>query len=427
MPRLILLLSLWHTSIAGAQTTDKIVAPEQACTGDTISAVRSPSFNMAHWALLSPEGDTVLRHAGAEFIFRHTYVPGRYTIASYCISPDSSCNAIFKTIELRRAYPFLLELTDTEGGCLTPFSAIHVQYLYGSPPPAEAAAQWTDNGKPDTIRYISANGEYTFKVVSANGCVFQQTINVQAKAPLVATLGPDTTICKGQAVRIRAQGDFPPNASYLWNTGERTREIIVRKTGMYEVVVSAPARCPGIAHRIIIFEEPPQPPSGERRRYVCEGDSVTLGQPYPGQTYVWSTGETAAQIIAKEPGTYKVTIRRNACVIADSFELMPCGAKVFMPTAFTPRTDKDTAGLNDRYAPVILNVREAKLLVFNRWGQRLAEYKYDPSQKSKWGWDGYFNGAPCPAGIYVGYLEYYDEKDNVKTLHTRRQILQLIR
>lgn len=63
-----------------------------------------------------------------------------------------------------------------------------------------------------------------------------------------------------------------------------------------------------------------------------------------------------------------------------------------VPTAFTPNSD----GLNDNFGAVAENVKEYKLVVYNRYG----EVVFNTDNLSE-KWDGTYNGSKVPAGGYM--------------------------
>ncbi len=76
----------------------------------------------------------------------------------------------------------------------------------------------------------------------------------------------------------------------------------------------------------------------------------------------------------------------------------------YMPNAFTP----NDFGPNDIFKPVISGVKSYEFRIYNRWGEKLAEY-FDESQ----GWDGTYQGKPAPEGIYVYQLQFKDFQDKL--------------
>ncbi len=87
------------------------------------------------------------------------------------------------------------------------------------------------------------------------------------------------------------------------------------------------------------------------------------------------------------------------------------GGTVRSPNAFTPSlfgpsggevggSNGDVSTINDVFLPSFEGVVEFRMLIYNKWGQLLFE-----SNSKERGWDGWYNGRPAPAGVYVYKLE----------------------
>ncbi|MEZ4827443.1 MAG: PKD domain-containing protein [Bacteroidia bacterium] len=84
---------------------------------------------------------------------------------------------------------------------------------------------------------------------------------------------------------------------------------------------------------------------------------------------------------------------------AESYSNVVCmtfGPDLFTPNAFTPNND----GHNDVFMVYMPNISNGQMSIFNRWGQLL----YRTTDLSA-GWDGTYNGAPVPEGVYVYAIE----------------------
>jgi gliding motility-associated-like protein len=118
--------------------------------------------------------------------------------------------------------------------------------------------------------------------------------------------------------------------------------------------------------------------------------------------YNWSTGSTDGYIDIIKTGTYRVIVTdRNGCVGSDSVSIsyFNC-ATVYIPNAFTPDGNK----LNDVFKPIFpAPVSNYHLQIFNRLGNRVFE-----SAKSGMGWDGKFQSADQPTGVYVYIITFTD-------------------
>jgi gliding motility-associated-like protein len=71
-----------------------------------------------------------------------------------------------------------------------------------------------------------------------------------------------------------------------------------------------------------------------------------------------------------------------------------------IPNSFTPNGD----GINDYFWPRPFHssgIVKFKMSIYNRWGQKI----WETTRIDGRGWDGMFNGAPQPAGVFVYMVE----------------------
>jgi gliding motility-associated-like protein len=74
--------------------------------------------------------------------------------------------------------------------------------------------------------------------------------------------------------------------------------------------------------------------------------------------------------------------------------------EMYVPNAFTP----DENGINDTFNPLILgDIVPTRFLmqVYNRWGQMIYS-----SNEYNTGWDGNYDGAKAPPGIYTYLISF---------------------
>lgn len=74
--------------------------------------------------------------------------------------------------------------------------------------------------------------------------------------------------------------------------------------------------------------------------------------------------------------------------------------KIIIPNAFTP----NGKGGNEIFKAEGYSIANFKMGIYTRWGQKL----FETDDISK-GWDGTFNGKPCPEGVYVYMIDGYFE------------------
>lgn len=78
---------------------------------------------------------------------------------------------------------------------------------------------------------------------------------------------------------------------------------------------------------------------------------------------------------------------------------------LFVPNAFTPG---DNDGLNRYFKPVISGAKEYEFKIFNRWGEKIAQFN-----KPDDAWDGSYADELAPDGVYVYQISFKDFADKV--------------
>ncbi len=155
---------------------------------------------------------------------------------------------------------------------------------------------------------------YTVTVTNGNGCSADDNVLVNIIEPIVANAGDDVAICEGESVTLAANG----GDTYLWSTGETTQSITVspENTTVYSVEVSDAYSSD--TDDVTVIVNPIPVVSAGNDVTINQGESVTL-YASGGNTYLWSTGETNANISVSptETTTYSVTTTINGCSDTD--------------------------------------------------------------------------------------------------------------
>lgn len=147
----------------------------------------------------------------------------------------------------------------------------------------------------------------------------------------VADLGEDQVLC-GETQYFLDAGN--PGASYLWSTGQTTQTIVVIGEGenQYWVEVTNENNCSDSDTVNITFAPLPQVDLGVDT-VICHDQSYTLDAGNPGDTYLWSTGETTQTIVVNAADyaygteTFSVIVTNPfACEAGDelSIEIKDC-------------------------------------------------------------------------------------------------------
>ncbi|MBC9915503.1 gliding motility-associated C-terminal domain-containing protein, partial [Chitinophaga varians] len=170
--------------------------------------------------------------------------------------------------------------------------------------------KWSTGESTQRIKITQAG---TYWVSVSNGqCITSDTIKVGLiPTPLVSI--PDTTICRGQSVKLDAYVD---GATYLWSNGATTSSILVSTQEQFWVKVMKSA-CITI-DTVKVSVNPPPDITLSRDTAICPDQSIMLTVTSNGGRIKWQTGETSNSIIVNKPGGYWVAVSRDNCVVKDT-------------------------------------------------------------------------------------------------------------
>lgn len=171
-------------------------------------------------------------------------------------------------------------------------------------------------------------GTYTVTVTDANGCTNDTTYNVpNAGAVTVGSVVSDAS-CAGASdggIDITITSGTSPY-TYVWDHGPTTEDVTGLTAGVYTVTITDGNGCIGIEtytvgeaiqlnSTALITNENCGDQEGEIDLNVTGGTA-----PF---TYVWSNGETTADITDLQQGQYYVDITdANGCTISDTFNVI---------------------------------------------------------------------------------------------------------
>lgn len=211
--------------------------------------------------------------------------------------------------------------------------------------------------------------------------VYTQTIPVLEGIDMI--LDPEQYLCYYQlSTDVVAIG--PADAQYEWSTGDEGLSTSVSEPGVYTLtgIRNNCTQTLGVTvsevPKLNLFDNPT----------ACEGVQALLQIPYDqGSNYVWCTGETVDYIYASQPGEYCYQFTDQfGCLQEGNVQLdhIARDASVYVPNAFTPNND----GVNDVFKAYGEDIREFKMIVFNRWGDEVFGTE-NPDDF----WDGSYQGS----------------------------------
>lgn len=155
---------------------------------------------------------------------------------------------------------------------------------------------WQDNST-DSVLLIKQAGSYW--VTAANVCgATSDTIDVDFFSAIPIDLGPDTVLCDGDSLLLRATW---PGASYLWQNGTTADTLWATQTASY--IVQVDKNCSKIDTINVLFGEVPFLDLGPDS-LMCVGDTLVLDATTFLASYLWSTGDTTPTLAVTQSGVY---------------------------------------------------------------------------------------------------------------------------
>ncbi|GAA4454032.1 hypothetical protein GCM10023189_19990 [Nibrella saemangeumensis] len=315
----------YSVTVTGANGCTAVATQEigvdQATPSAGIQADRTTVTCANPSATLTATGGGMYLWSTGETASQITVSPATTTTYSVTVTGANGCTAVAsQQIGSDQAVPNAgIQANRTTVTCANPSATLTASgggtYLWST---GETAAQITVSPTTTTT--------YSVTVTAANGCtaVATQEIGVDQTAPSAGIQSNRTTVtCANPSATLTATG----GGTYLWSTGAMTAEITVSPTTTttYSVTVTGANGCTAVATQQIGVDQaaPSAGIQADRTTVTCANPSATLTAT-GGGTYLWSTGETAAQITVSPASTttYSVTVTAaNGCTAVAQQEI----------------------------------------------------------------------------------------------------------
>ena len=219
------------------------------------------------------------------------------------------------------------------------------------------------------------------------------------------------SVCVGDALTIEpiiTGGNGQKDYTWTYPNGSISKDTLLNfdpatssQAGSYTLMVEDAMKCKqSTTVELIVMESPVIAFSGYDTLFVEPGYTLDAGN--TAQSYWWNTGDTTSQITIDSTGLYSVEAESDqGCKSTEAVWVLWAGKSFFIPNAFTPNGD----GLNDVFGviPRLDYINQYRISIFNRWGQMI----FNTSDLNQ-GWDGSYQGKPCPLGVYVYRIVYQD-------------------
>lgn len=291
----------------------------------------------------------------------------------------------------------------------------------------DGGSSWQTNNSFNAL----APGTYNIQVRDEHGCItdYGSALVLQNEGQAVqATASANGPVCEGDMIQLTCNIS---GAQYVWSgpsgfTSTDQNPMVSSATlghdGLYTVEVTTPPyNCQGTADvdlQVIaaftmdLLVTPSANP-------IYRGDEVTFTASCNPEgftdEYIWRIDGTEVQrgtdstyttnnimddqvvscIMTTTGGCVKNNPASSNGVVMNVKELPMHFPNSFKPSStlidnqvFKPKTRLD-------------NIAKYSMFIYNKWGQEMFE-----SKDINTGWDGEFNGKPCPAGVYVYSVTY---------------------
>jgi len=173
-----------------------------------------------------------------------------------------------------------------------------------------------------------------------HGCstTVSKVVNVE-NSPAVFISG-NLSICHGETTTLTASDA----TAYQWSTGDTTAAIAVASQGSYTVTASSVNGCQGFAS-VTVVDNPVPIFTLNSVNTICENTTEVLSVT-GDNNYVWSTGDTAAQITISAGGIYTVTATNAyGCEQASSTYVTQLAAPTLEVVGVTDLCQGDTTSI----------------------------------------------------------------------------------
>ena len=271
---------------------------------------------------------------------------------------------------------------------------------------------WNPGGLGGTSVGVSPGSttRYSCTVIDANGCAQIQTVDVQVKPVLTASVSVQN-LCFGDSVFLSPVITNPGTGgpyTYSWSNGSTASSIVVHAstspgTNLYSLTLSDGCSPAVVLTFTVVTNSHPTA--------SISADSLAGNAPLTvhftdngtgGGIFNWNFGNgnsantQQASTQYTSGGNYIVTYtvtNAEGCSDYDtlSIQVNDLAPLLIIPNVFTPNGD----GVNEYFEVKGINLSSYDCSIYNRWGKAVFQ-----SNDQKNTWDGKVNGAPAEEGTY---------------------------
>lgn len=228
---------------------------------------------------------------------------GEYTVSFNGYAKDACDNRVRTDIKLYFDITFDVSIIGDSTVCEGNKISLRTSGTYNS-------YLWNTGEKSRSIN-ISESGIYTVQVTTGI-CEANDKHEVKVTQTKFY-LGNDTVLCNNLSAKIGT--NFKAD-NYLWNTGEKSNEIIANQAGEYILEIEK-MNCKN-SDTIRIEAMDIRFDLGKDTVSICPYDSISFTCEIPEAKYIWNTGDTLNSITVNEEKYYLLRINKSLCKASDS-------------------------------------------------------------------------------------------------------------
>ncbi len=275
---------------------------------------------------------------------------------------------------------------------------------------------WSTGQKTSGI--VVKNPQRVFLKFSDTSCFYSDTLQVYSVNQKKYIQTGKQVICPGDSVMLNLSTISPK--AYFINGSDTMNKISFYKPGSYFLLVND-SGC-SFNDSIQIDLHPRHIAISQKKFEVCRDSILSLVSLKNGAVWNWQSNKFITDTFRFKPldSGYVFLSTVEKCVQKDSIYLSvkKCNENpkgYFLPTAFSPNHN----GINEVYYPQIPGMILEKMVIYNRWGQKVYE--------GNSGWDGILGNSVCTDGVYIVVLKYKNIQSASDDILTLKTTVHLIR
>ncbi|MFK8038194.1 MAG: PKD domain-containing protein [Crocinitomicaceae bacterium] len=169
-----------------------------------------------------------------------------------------------------------------------------------------------NNLSADSTLLAFSSGQY-YVNITANGCQYSDSIQIDYHVAPNFDLGNDTTLCEGASLLVDA---LTPASTYLWYDASTNSDNTVSQADTVSLILTQNT-CHYYDTIVIDYHVALTHFAGNDTIF-CTGDSITIGPNISNPSYLWSNGSIDSATTFYVADTVWLTVSQNGCNYTDS-------------------------------------------------------------------------------------------------------------